>query len=228
MATGSRPKARPEIRLKTPIRAADLAGLELGSVVYLEGHVYTAREGVYRRVLDEGHALPPGLTELTNVSFHCSPAARVNSDGTYEIGAVTATASFRFGQWMPGWFRLSGCRLILGKGGMTEADYRGVFVPNGARYLTTVGYGTGALLGRGIRRVEAVHWLEELGIAQAIWVLRVEGFGPFLLDCDDEGRSLFEQHGARLNRRLQGLYAGLKPPALSRYGESDDRREELI
>ena len=38
-------------------------------------------------------------------------------------------------------------------------------MPNGAVYLTTVGYGTGALLGRGIKRVAAVYWLEELGFA---------------------------------------------------------------
>ncbi len=220
--------SRREVRLTTPIEAEDLEGLELGTVVYLDGHVYTAREGVYKRVLDEGIPLPEGLTELTNVSFHCSPAASVNEDGSYNIGAVTATASFRFGKWMPKWFEVSGCRLILGKGGMTEEDYRDVFLPNGARYLTTVGYGTGALLGRGIKKVEAVHWLDDLGIAQAIWVLRVEKFGPFLVESDAEGRSLFEQHNARLNQRLEGLYEGLKRPALARYGESDDRRDELI
>ncbi|HKK30165.1 MAG TPA: fumarate hydratase C-terminal domain-containing protein [Alphaproteobacteria bacterium] len=224
MATGT----RKEVRLKTPVTADELEPLELGDVVYLDGHVYTAREGVYKRVLDEGHSLPEGLTALTNVSFHCSPAASVNDDGTFNIGAVTATASFRFGKWMPKWFDVSKCRLILGKGGMTEEDYREVFLPNGARYLTTVGYGTGALLGRGIREVEAVHWLEDLGIAQAIWVLRIEKFGPFLVESDGEGRSLFEQHNKRLNQRIEGLYEGLKPPALSRYGESDDRRDELI
>jgi len=224
MAAGS----RKTVRLKTPVRAQDLEPLELGDVVYLDGHVYTAREGVYRRVLSEGHKLPEGLTELTNVSFHCSPAASVNNDGTFNIGAVTATASFRFGAMIPAWFEASDCLLILGKGGMTEEDYRNVFVPRGARYLTTVGYGTGALLGRGIKHVKAVHWLEELGIAQAIWVLEVENFGPFLVDSDSEGRSLFEQHNRRLNQRIEGLYEGLKEPALHRYGETNNRRDELI
>lgn len=224
MATGS----RKTVRLKTPVTRQDLEPLELGDVVYLDGHVYTAREGVYRRVITEGRKLPEGLTDLTNVSFHCSPAASVNDDGTYNIGAVTATASFRFGSLIPSWFEASDCLLILGKGGMTEEDYRNVFVPRGARYLTTVGYGTGALLGRGIKQVKAVHWLEELGIAQAIWVLEVENFGPFLVDSDAEGRSLFEQHNKRLNQRIEGLYEGLKEPALHRYGETNNRRDELI
>jgi L(+)-tartrate dehydratase beta subunit len=224
MAAGS----RTEVRITTPVTAEDLAPLKLGDVVYLDGYVYTAREGVYKRVLDQGGSLPEGLTELTNVSFHCSPAASVNHNGSFNIGAVTATASFRFGKWMPAWFEASGCKLIIGKGGMTEADYRDVFVPNGARYLTTVGYGTGALLGRGIKNVKDVHWLDNLGIAQAIWVLEVEKFGPFLVESNEKGESLFEQHNAKLNEKIEGLYAGLKRPALARYGESNDRKDELI
>ena len=224
MAAGS----RKTVRLKTPVRREDLEQLELGDVVYLEGHVYTAREGVYRRVITEGLPLPEGLTELTNVSFHCSPAASVNDDGTFNIGAVTATASFRFGALIPAWFEASDCLLILGKGGMTEEDYRNVFVPRGARYLTTVGYGTGALLGRGIKGVRDVHWIEELGNAQAMWVFEVENFGPFIVESDLAGNSLFEQQGALVNANLEKLYAGLKRPALARYGETDDRKDELI
>lgn len=64
---------------------------------------------------------------------------------------------------------------------MSSRDYREYFVPNGAVYLSTVGYGTGTLLGRGVENVEAVHWHEELGLAQAIWVLNATGRGPFSL-----------------------------------------------
>ena len=123
----------------------------------------------------------------------------------------------------------SGCvGIIIGKGGMSSDDYKNVFVPNGAVYLTTVGYGTGALLGRGIKRVRAAHWIDELGIAQALWVYDVENFGPFLVDSDLEGNSLFEQQGKLVNENLERVYAGLKSPSLSRYGETDDRSKELI
>ena len=111
---------------------------------------------------------------------------------------------------------------------MTEADYRSVFVPRGAVYLTTVGYGTGALLGRGIKRVRAAHWVKELGIAQAMWVLEVENFGPLLVESDHEGNSLFEQNNRALGERIEQLYDGLGKPSLARYGETDDRKDELI
>ncbi len=216
------------VRLKVPVRAEDLEGLKIGTVVYLDGVIYTAREGVYKKILEDGGSLPAGLVATSNVNFHCSPAAAIEDDGTYNVGGVTATASFRFSKWMADWFSLTGAKIIIGKGGMSEQDYRELFVPVGAIYLTTVGYGTGALLGRGIKDVKAVYWVEELGNAQAMWVFEVENFGPFLVESDLEGNSLFEQHNKLINANLEKLYSGLKAPALSRFGETADRKDELI
>lgn len=217
-----------EVRLKVPASADDIAGLEIGSIVYLDGFIYTGREGVYKRVIEDGVAIPAGITELSNVNFHCSPAAAIEPDGTYNVGGVTATASFRFAKWIQRWFELSGAKIIIGKGGMSSQNYKDFFVPVGAIYLTTVGYGTGALLGRGIKRVHDVHWANELGNAQAMWVFEVENFGPFLVDSDLEGNSLFEQQGQLINANLDSLYEGLKEPALRRFGETENRKDELI
>ena len=217
-----------EVHISLPADAEAIAALKLGSVVYLDGIVYTAREGVYQRVLNEGHPLPQGLGRISNVNFHCSPAAAVKDDGTYEIGGVTATASFRFSKCLGDWLDLTGTKIIIGKGGMPVDDYRQVLAPRGAVYLTTVGYGTGALLGRGVQGVEAVHWLDELGIAQAMWLFRVKDFGPFLVDSNLQGQSLFAQQGDLVNRKIDGLYTGLKEPVLHRYGETKDRTDELI
>ena len=138
-----------KVRLKTEPSREDLSALSLGDVVYLDGTVYTAREGVYHRACEEGIAMPLDLPRESGTNFHCSPAASIEADGTFNLGAVTATASFRFSKWIGKWLELSGAKLILGKAGMSSLDYRTHFVPNGAIYLTTVGYGTGALLGRG-------------------------------------------------------------------------------
>jgi L(+)-tartrate dehydratase beta subunit len=216
------------VQLDLPALTGDLRELEIGSVVYLTGRIFTAREGAYKRAIEEGAGMPAPAAALGRVNFHCSPAATVNPDGSYTVGAVTATASFRFARWLDGWLRLSGCNIIIGKGGMTSQVYRELFVPHQAIYLTTVGYGTGALLGRGIRKVAAVHWLHELGLAQAVWVLDVERLGPFLVESDLSGNSLFERENARIAPHLERLYAGTRPATLRRYGETDDRTEELI
>ena len=217
-----------KVHLTLPASTEDLRQLEIGSVVYLTGRLFTAREGVYKHAIEEGAGMPGTTEEIGTANFHCSPAAVVEPDGRFNVGAVTATASFRFAKWLDGWFKISGCNIIIGKGGMTSETYRQTFVPNNAIYLTTVGYGTGALLGRGIKRVRAAHWLDELGIAQAVWVLEVENFGPFLVESDLAGNSLFERQGEQINGNIERLYEGLRPPALRRYGETTSREEEVI
>jgi len=217
-----------EIHLTTPVTAEAIRLLKLGDVVYLSGALYTAREGVYRQVVEKNVPLPAGLRELTNVNFHCSPAASVRPDGSYAVEAVTATASFRFGKSMAAWFERSGAKVIVGQAGLTELAYREWFVPHGAVYLTTVGYGLGAMYGRCIKRVIDVHWLKELGIAQALWVLEVEKLGPFLVEGDAEGRSLFALANHEINLRLDEVYKTLPPPALSRFGEVLSRKDEVV
>ncbi|GMG84852.1 fumarate hydratase C-terminal domain-containing protein [Paralimibaculum aggregatum] len=217
-----------KIRLSTTPTRQDLEALRLGDIVHLDGLMYTAREGVYKRALEEQANIPMELPRESAANFHCSPAASIDADGSFRLGAVTATASFRFEKWLGEWFEKSGARLIVGKGGMSSATYKKHFVPNGAIYLTTVGYGTGALLGRGVENVEAVHWEKELGLAQAMWVLKCRDMGPFIVASDLEGNCLFERENAKIAENLHRAYEGTRPAVLKRYGETDDRSDELI
>lgn len=213
------------VTLDLPATTEQLRELEIGTVVYLNGRVFTAREGVYKMAVDDGKPLP---ADLGTANFHCSPAAAIEDDGTLNVGAVTATASFRFAKWLDGWFKISGCNVIIGKGGMSSEIYRSSFVPNNAIYLTTVGYGTGALLGRGIEKVVAAHWADELGLAQAIWVLDCKKFGPFLVESDLDGNSLFERENEKIAGNIEKLYEGTRPATLRRFGETNDKTDEVI
>ncbi len=217
-----------EMRLSTTPTPEAIAELRLGDIVYLDGLMYTAREGVYMRALESKANIPMELPSQSAANFHCSPAARINDDGSFDMGAVTATASFRFAKWLPEWMAKTGAKLIVGKGGMTSKDYKDYFVPNRAVYLSTVGYGTGALLGRGVENVEAVHWNEELGIAQAMWVLKCNKMGPFIVASDLNGDCLFERENAKIAQNVAQVYEGTTPATLKRYGETDDRTDEVI
>ena len=223
MATGPN-----KIRLSTNPTEDAIAALQIGEIVYLDGTIYTAREGVYMRVIEDGVDLPLDLPAVSAANFHCSPAATQHDDGSFVLGSVTATASFRFSKWIGRWLAASGAKLIIGKGGMSPEDYRDHFVPNGAIYLTTVGYGTGALLGRGVKQVRELHWKKELGLAQAMWVIEVENFGPFIVESDVSGNSLFERENAKIAANIEAAYEGTKPAVLKRFGETDDRKDEFI
>jgi len=72
-----------------------------------------------------------------------------------------------------------------------------------------------------------VHWLE-LGIAQALWVLEVEKLGPFLVEGDRQGRSLFALANREINLRLDEVYRGLPPFSMGRFGETTARTDEVI
>ena len=225
MGAGEKPRTH---RLSTTPSPDALARLKLGDIIHLDGVIYTAREGVYKRAIEEGHPLPMDLPAESGANFHCAPAATQHADGSFHLGAVSATASFRFSKWIGEWFRISGAKLIIGKGGMSPQDYAEHFVPNGAIYLTTVGYGTGALLGRGIKRVKALHWRGELGLAQAMWVFEAENMRPFLVASDLAGNCLFERENRKIAAGLAKAYEGTRPAVLKRFGETDDRTDELI
>src|SRR5438445_77947 len=164
----------------------------------------------------------------THIEIAFSPTASVRPDGSYAVEAVTATASFRFGKSMTRWFERSGARVIVGKAGLTELAYREWFVPHGAIYLTTVGYGMGAAYGQAIKGVREVHWLAELGIAQAMWVLEVERLGPFLVEGDCAGRSLFALANREIDLRLHEVYTGLPGYSMGRFGEATSRTDEVV
>ena len=64
MATGLR-----KIRLSTTPTDEALADLQIGDIVYLDGTIYTAREGVYMRVIEDGVDLPLDLPARVGGKF---------------------------------------------------------------------------------------------------------------------------------------------------------------
>jgi L(+)-tartrate dehydratase beta subunit len=215
-------------KLSVPLSDDSLQQLRCGDVVYLDGLIFTGRIRFYKKVVDQGVDPPIDLAKHCNVNFHCSPAVRREESGKFHISAVTGTASFRFVQYLEPMFAKHGVKAIIGKGGMKPDVYRGVFQKYGAIYLLTVGYGLGALYGRAIVKVEDVHWLSEMGLAQAMWVIRVKDFGPLIVDYDLSGTCLQEQMGEATKHSLGSLLAGYSPATLKRYGEVDSSIDQVL
>lgn len=83
-----------------------------------------AGEGVHLRALEQKANIPTELPSESAANFHCSPAATIREDGSFNMGAVTATARFRFAKWLPEWMARTGAKPIIDKGGMGESDDR--------------------------------------------------------------------------------------------------------
>src|SRR2546430_13042938 len=109
------------VHLDLPASASDLRNLELGSVVYLKGRLFTAREGVYKRAIEDRAGMPAERDALGIVNFHCSPAASINPDGSYAVGAAPTAASFRCAQLPRGEGNTSCVLKLPGERRMTRA-----------------------------------------------------------------------------------------------------------
>jgi L(+)-tartrate dehydratase beta subunit len=61
-----------------------------------------------------------------------------------------------------------------------------------------------------------------------VWVLDVEKFGPFIVESDLDGNSLFERENAKIASGLAKVYEGTRPATMRRFGETDDKTQEVI
>ena len=208
-------------RLSIPLGEDEVRSLRIGDMVWLDGKVHTGRALVYQHVLDGGHEPPLDLAAESNVQMHGAPAAVEDAPGEYRLSSIQATASFRYWKYVPDYIERFGIRAIIGKAGMDKWVYEDVFARTGTVFLTTVGYGIAALYGRAVKRVVDVHWKEELGLPEAMWVLEVENFGPFIVDGDCTGASLAALAIEKVNPNFAREYAKLPDYVLKRIGEID-------
>jgi L(+)-tartrate dehydratase alpha subunit len=223
----ARHKSR-EWHLKTPLSEKDVRQLRAGDVVYLTGCIFTARDGVFKYMIDEGHEPPIDIRGQFNVTTQSSPAGAEVSPGKYMVNSLQATAGFRYAQWMDRLFERHGVRAVLNKGGMSQEMYQTVFKKHGAVCLSTMPYGIGAIYGKAVTGVRDVYWKELLGISEAMWLLEVDELGPLLVDGDSEGNSYVAEHADEVNAPLLEIYKELPEPILKRFGEVTDPTQELI
>jgi len=188
---------------ETPIAEEKVRELKAGDVIYVSGIIFTARDEAHKVLLERGEPFPLEGLAL----FHCGPVVRKRGDG-WEVIAAGPTTSMRMESLEPEFLRRFKPRVIIGKGGMGEETLKAL-AEVGAVYCHFTG-GAGALAARAIKSVREVHYLEELGIPEAIWVFEVERFGPLVVAMDSHGRSLYAEVGAAVEANLEKVLARTK------------------
>ena len=211
-----------------PISNTDLEKVIPGDIIYLNGTIFTGRIGFYNKFLVNGDTFPDNnLFQRSNTTFHCSPAGTVVG-GKPQVYSMTGTASFRFAKYMDSLFKTCRTKIVIGKGGMSDEIYKNTFRKHHAIYLSTMGYGLGALYGKSIKRVTNLFWADDLGLAQAVWELEVENFGPLLVDCDITGSGFLSSESEKINNLLIKEITSYKQPQLKRFGEITNYKDEII
>jgi L(+)-tartrate dehydratase beta subunit len=98
----------------------------------------------------------------------------------------------------------TGVKLVVGKGGMGPKTAEGCVA---SKAIHTVFPGGCAVLAASrVEEVESVEWLD-LGMPEAMWVMRVKQFGPLIVSIDTKGNNLFEKNKAMFNEKKDEVVA---------------------
>ncbi len=195
-----------ERHLTTPIAEHQARELRVGDVVYLTGTVFTARDEAHARLLE--HGAPFELAGLA--LFHCGPVVQ-RQDASWLVLAAGPTTSARLELWEGEVLRRFRPRLIVGKGGMGNTTLEAL-AEVGAAYAHFTG-GAGALAAQAIERVADVRWLDDLGMAEAIWVFEVRSFGPLVVAMDSHRQSLYAEVTRQVNDNMAVIHERIRATA---------------
>ena len=197
-----------ERSLTLPIDEAAVRELRVGDILFLTGRVFTARDEAHRAMLEaheRGEGLPFVPEEMA--LFHCGPIVRSNGD-VWKVIAAGPTTSDRMEIFEDRLLEAFAPRVLIGKGGMGDRTLAAL-EKVGAIYAHYTG-GAGALAARQIERVEDVHWLEKLGMPEAVWILEVREFGPLLVTMDSRGESLYKVLESTFAENMRAILARIE------------------
>lgn len=188
--------------LTTPIRSEDVERLTAGDIVFLDGHLITCRDMAHRRLIDLGMQLPVELDGLA--ILHAGPIVARDGDG-WKMVSIGPTTSMRMEVHEKEFIKQTGVKLIIGKGGMGPETVEGCAAYKAAHAIFPGG--CAVLAASQVEEIERVAWLD-LGMPEALWVMRVKNFGPLIISIDTHGNNLFEKN--------KGIYNDRKGPIVER------------
>lgn len=162
--------------------------LHVGDVIYITGNIFTARDEAHRVMLQkEKKDLPFNPSEMA--IYHCGPLMKKIKSG-WQVVSAGPTTSGRMELFEDKFIEKFGVNIIIGKGGMGEKT-KEALRKYGAIYTAYTG-GAGALAAERVKDVPSVHWLDEFGMPEAVWILTVKEFGPLIVAMDAHGKSLYK------------------------------------
>ena len=167
------------MKLTLPLSFRDTQFFRAGMLVFLSGHLHTARDAAHKRMVEaiqRGESLPIDWSNETIYYTGPTPAKSGKP-----IGSCDPISSYRMDSYAPTLMDLC-VRVMIGKGNRSEA-FRQSMINHHVVYLQTVG-GVGALLARAVLHSEIVLY-PDLG-PEAFQQLEVKDF-PAIVTYDIYG-----------------------------------------
>ena len=189
--------------LTLPVSQDDVKALRVGDMICLTGLIFTARDEAHHVMLQhhsEGKELAFDPSQMA--LFHCGPVMQDNG-GVWRVVSAGPTTSMRMDVFEDQFLATFGTKILIGKGGMGDRTQKAL-EEHGAVYTHYTG-GAGALASKAFERVEAVYWLEELGMPEAVWILKANCFGPLLVTMDSAGGNLYKEVEQTVSRNKKRI-----------------------
>ena len=181
--------------LTTPLTSEDIIALRAGDVIYVSGDIVTGRDDVHIRTVEEGTDLPVDISG--KALMHAGPIVRGSAAEGYEMISIGPTTSMRMERFEYDFIKKTGVRLVIGKGCMGSRTARACREFGAVHCVLPAG---NAVVGAvSVEEISGADWLD-LGMAEALWSLRIKEFGPLIVSIDTTGRNYFDDKKAEYDR----------------------------
>ncbi len=177
------------IGINLPVSADEIRKLKVGDEVSITGVMVTARDAAHKYLVETDGEDVRDLLKGSMI-YHCGPVVKKGDDGKYTFVAAGPTTSIREEPYEAKVFEKYDVRAAIGKGGM-GGDTLAACGELGSVYLSAIG-GIATTLAQSVVEVLDVKKLEEFGVPEAFWVIRVENF-PAIVTMDSHGNSLHDK-----------------------------------
>jgi fumarate hydratase subunit beta len=202
------------VDLHIPISEEAIRSLRVGDQVRLYGVVVTARDAAHKYMQDtflHAPTVPESERDVHDklkhlwaggAMYHCGPVVSKDAAGHWHFVSAGPTTSIREEPYEADVIAYFGLRAVIGKGGMGPKTLAAC-QQHGAVYLHAIG-GAATLIASYVKEVLTVYKKDELGVPEAFWVIRVEGF-PAVVTMDAHGESLHERMFEESKQKLAEL-----------------------
>ena len=187
--------------LTTPITYDQIKDLKIGDTVYLTGMLATCRDSGHKRVVQE-KVFPENFEFKDGAIIHAGPIVGKDENGKQYMVSIGPTTSRRMEAAEADFIEQTGIRVIIGKGGMLEKTTEAC-KKFGAIHCAYPG-GCAVVAAQEVEELQGVEWMD-LGMPEALWIMKVKEFGPLVVSIDTEGNNLFENNTKIFRERFDKL-----------------------
>jgi len=176
-----------EYHFHLPVDTDEIKKLKVGDIIFVTGKIFTARDEAHHMMLEEKN-IPFDPSEMA--LFHCGPLMR-KTDRGWNVVSAGPTTSSRMEIFEDKFLKKFNTKIIIGKGGMGNKTKKAL-----QKYIsiyTSYTGGAGALAADKVEEVQDVYWLDTLGMPEAVWILKVNEFGPLVVAIDSNGNSIYDK-----------------------------------